>query len=116
MKTDYIFQLNQEYGIPGHIGFSRGMNGMPRVWLRHAYSGMGIELYLHGATITAWTRPDASPSLSSHPVRLELSAQQQQGALEGAALSVAFPRFRENAAMAETNGFAARLPWEVVAA
>ena len=30
-------------------------------------SAMGFELYLHGAAITQWLRPDGKPSLDYHP-------------------------------------------------
>lgn len=31
----YIERLNMQYGIPDMIVFSEGLNGLPRVWLKH---------------------------------------------------------------------------------
>ncbi len=34
-----------------------------RLWLAHPLSRMGIELYLHGAVVTQWLRPDGGEAV-----------------------------------------------------
>lgn len=41
----------------------------------HGCSMTGVEMYLHGATITRWLRPDGTPALDSHAERLQDSIQ-----------------------------------------
>jgi hypothetical protein len=87
---------------------------------------MGVELYLHGATITRWLRPDGTAALDAHEEQLQASqeawarAPSTSGglapALRGAGLKLQFPVARENPVMPYEDGFASRLPWEVVAA
>ncbi len=73
---------------------------------------MGVEVYLHGATITQWLRPNGSEALDSHPA-LELHPDKGN---KGAGLRLAFPQYRAGTSMTLDDGFAGRLPWEVVAA
>jgi hypothetical protein len=85
---------------------------------------MGVELYLHGATITRWLRPDGVAALDVHEEQLQASMEAwartpSSGigpALRGAGLKLQFPVARENSIMPYEDGFASRLPWEVVSA
>jgi hypothetical protein len=74
---------------------------------------MGVEVYLHGATLTKWLRPDGSAALAPHPGLLKLDADSSN---KGAGLRLAFPVYRASTRMTLDDGFAGRQPWEVVAA
>ncbi len=58
---------NAVFGIPGMVEFSHGENDLPRVFLKHLYSESGAEIYLHGATVTQWLRPDGNDGLALRP-------------------------------------------------
>lgn len=58
---------NSVFGIPGMVEFSHGENDLPRVFLKHLYSESGAEIYLHGATVTQWLRPDGNDGLALRP-------------------------------------------------
>jgi len=49
-----IEALQAEWGVPGVVEISSGVNGLPRVKLTHR-SGATAEIYLHGAHVTSWT-------------------------------------------------------------
>ncbi|KAF5834170.1 hypothetical protein DUNSADRAFT_9245, partial [Dunaliella salina] len=110
-QMSYIDYLNFEFGIPDVIQFSEGVNGLPRAWIRHPYSASGFEVYLHGAAITQWLRPDGAPALNFNPRTTSFDSSR----LIKGGMRLAFPAYRENTQMSE-DGFAGRLPWEVVAA
>lgn len=67
MDSRYVEYLEHTHGMPGCIVFSEGGGGLPRVWLRHPHSAMGVEVYLHGACITQWSRPNGAPLLYVNP-------------------------------------------------
>eukprot|EP00200_Dunaliella_tertiolecta_P005678 CAMPEP_0202354392 /NCGR_PEP_ID=MMETSP1126-20121109/9731_1 /ASSEMBLY_ACC=CAM_ASM_000457 /TAXON_ID=3047 /ORGANISM="Dunaliella tertiolecta, Strain CCMP1320" /LENGTH=642 /DNA_ID=CAMNT_0048946851 /DNA_START=219 /DNA_END=2148 /DNA_ORIENTATION=+ len=110
-EMTYVDYLNFEFGIPDVIQFSEGVNGLPRAWIRHPHSAAGFEVYLHGAAITQWLRPDGTPALNFNP---RTTAFDPSRIIKGG-MRLAFPAYRENTQMSE-DGFAGRLPWEVVAA
>ena len=49
-----IEALQAEWGVPGVVEISSGVNGLPRVKMIHG-SGATAEIYLHGAHVTSWT-------------------------------------------------------------
>ena len=53
-------------------------------------SMLGVEVYLHGATLTHWLRPDGESALKSHPASLR--DFEGQGAIKQPALRLAFPQ------------------------
>ena len=61
-----------------------------------------------------WLRPDGKVALEAHPSMK--SSFSGEGPIRGAGLRLAFPRYRDSPDMAVDDGFANRLPWEVVAA
>jgi hypothetical protein len=56
--------LNGYFGIPGMIEFNEGEGGLPRCFLKHPYNESAAEIYLHGAAVTQWLRPDGSDGLA----------------------------------------------------
>lgn len=63
----YIDSLNAALGSPGVIQFSEGQGGLPRVWLTHPTLHTAVEIYLHGACITHWYKPDGRDALFPDP-------------------------------------------------
>ncbi len=59
--------MNAYFGIPGMVYFLPGENNLPRVFLKHPYNESAAEIYLHGATVTQWLRPDGSDGLALRP-------------------------------------------------
>lgn len=57
-----IDELNRKFGLPGVASFAPGRNGLPRLELRHG-SGASLQVYLHGAHVTSWRRPDGREML-----------------------------------------------------
>lgn len=62
-----VDMANAAFGLPGMVEFSDGANGLPRVFLKHPYSDSGAEIYMHGATVTQWLRPDGDDALALRP-------------------------------------------------
>eukprot|EP00955_Chlamydomonas_euryale_P107026 365742-Chlamydomonas_euryale.AAC.4 len=59
--------MNAYFGVPGMVHFSRGQGGLPRVFLKHPYNESAAEIYLHGACVTQWLRPDGGDGLALRP-------------------------------------------------
>eukprot|EP00798_Chlamydomonas_sp_ICE-L_P022376 gene22376-29480_t len=66
-ELSYADNLNIEFGVPTMIEFLEEEEGQPRLWLKHPYSSMALEVYLHGAAITQWLRPDGTDNLFAPP-------------------------------------------------
>jgi hypothetical protein len=66
-------------------------------------SSMGTEIYLQGATLTQWLRPDGTPALDSHPAVYDTIAT--PGAHNaGAGLRLAFPQVQLGPAASAAGG------------
>lgn len=102
-----VDSLNQAFGVPGFVVFSAGVGGLPRVWMAHP-NGQGVEIYLQGATITQWTRPDGADLLYVEPAYLFNESKRLRHGL-----GLTFPQARDEGPMVE-GGFASMMQWEVV--
>lgn len=100
----YINHCQETYGIDGLIEFTEGENGLPLAILRHP-SGAEAEVYLHGACISSFQRPDASEILW-------LSDDNTYNGRDPIAggVSIAWPEYGQQ------GGLLQNLHWSVIAA
>jgi len=108
-ESPTLKQLNEAFGAEGAVVFREGRNGLPKVDLTSP-GGWGAEVYLFGATVTAWATPRGE----------NLLFLGKKAAFDGATpiiggIPVIFPQFM-NMGPCEFHGFARRLTWDVAAA
>lgn len=100
--------LNAEFGIAGSLDFRETEHGLVKAVI--SLDGVGGEIYLQGAQLTAWQRPGGRPVLFTSPN----SAFTPGRAIRGG-VPIIFPWFGPNASAPEApqHGFARTAPWRL---
>jgi glucose-6-phosphate 1-epimerase len=102
-----IDTLQDEFGIPGAVAVTPGVNGLPKVVLTHA-SGAGAEVYLHGGHVTSWTDARGEELLFvSRESRFEPKRPIRGG------IPIPFPQFGGKGPLVQ-HGFARTCEWDLV--
>src|SRR5437773_8562354 len=102
--------LNADFGIAGVLEFVESPGGLVKAVV--TLDGVGGEIYLQGAQLTAWQRPGGRPVLFTSPN----SAFAPGRAIRGG-IPIIFPWFgaNERAPAAPQHGFARTAPWRLAA-
>jgi len=84
----------------------RSDDGLPKLLLSHP-SGASVEMYLQGAHVTSWRRPDGEDVLfMSRQSRIEYGAAIRGG------IPIVFPQFASMGPL-PSHGFVRTVPWKV---
>jgi len=97
---------NTKFGVKEFISFQPGINGLTRATLYCASNHSYLEVYLHGAHITSWTRNQAEHLFMSRKAVFEKGK-----ALRGG-IPIIFPQFGPG--KIPSHGFARTSAWDVV--
>lgn len=62
LVQDYISFCKDQFQIENAIHIEAGLNGMPKVHMKHP-NGSELEIYMHGANVVSWSKPDGSEML-----------------------------------------------------
>lgn len=106
LVNDYVGWCNQEFGLAPFVQVERGNGGLPVVALRHP-NGSEAHVYLHGACVTSWTKPNGAQMLHMRPG----NPWDGQTPISGG-IPVAFPQYRRGPLPAD--GFLRYQHWSVV--
>src|SRR5437588_3749368 len=100
--------LNADFSIAGILQFAESPGGLVKAVV--SLDGVGGEIYLQGAQLTAWQRPGGRPVLFTSPN----SAFAPGRAIRGG-IPIIFPWFgaNERAPAAPQHGFARTAPWHL---
>ncbi|GAX76023.1 hypothetical protein CEUSTIGMA_g3466.t1 [Chlamydomonas eustigma] len=101
--------LDSYFGIPTMVHFFPDSNGLTRCFLKNPYNESAAEIYLHGAAVSQWLRPNGEEALA-YRQDTDFSGE---GAIESG-VKLCFPQYRVGGL--PEDGFANKLKWEVVAA
>jgi glucose-6-phosphate 1-epimerase len=101
-------ELTAEFGIAGVLGFVETEHGLVKAGI--SLDGVTGELYLQGAQVTAWQRPDERPVLFTSPN----SAFAPRRAIRGG-IPIVFPWFgaSRHTPTASQHGFARTATWHL---
>jgi len=98
--------LNTKFSIKDYLSFQPGNNGLTKAVLHSPSSNSYLEVYLHGAHITSWTRNQKEQIFMSQKAVFEKGK-----ALRGG-VPIIFPQFGPG--KIPSHGFARSTAWEVV--
>eukprot|EP00887_Chlorella_sp_A99_P002215 scaffold21.g2215.t1 len=98
-------QLNQLFGITGHVEVVSGRGGLPTVRLTHANGG-SAEVALFGGCITSWKMPAGDEVLYVRPDAVFDKSRPIAGGIP-----ICFPQFGPGAL--QQHGFARNVDWHV---
>lgn len=60
---EYVDWVNENISITGVVEVNRGRNGLPFVQLTHPQNNSTAQIYLHGACVTSWRKPNGTEML-----------------------------------------------------
>lgn len=106
-SADQVKQLNDKFGIAGHVEFIEGRGGLPTVVLKHT-NGCSAEVVLFGGCITSWKQASGDEVLYIRPDAVFDKSKPISGGVPHC-----FPQFGPG--KIQQHGFARNLDWDVAA-
>lgn len=107
LNLEYLEYCRERFEIGDLVEIGLGANDLPAVYLHHP-NGAELEVYLHGANITSWRKPDGSDLLFVRPDNSFDGFEPIKGGIP-----VVFPQYGRG--VLPTNGLLRRMHWSIAA-